>query len=96
MTIPANATSIGRMAMLSMVATRLFQYLDADSTSDVASSRIRHITPITLTSATPTEANVVTTDVVLSVEVVLRVLNIDDSIDLIPPYVTSVSILHMI
>jgi len=78
--MPVNATSMGRIAIFNIAARRLFQYADADNISDAASSSIRHITPITLTSAIPTDANVLTTDVVLTVEVVLIVLSVDDSI----------------
>ncbi len=73
------------IAAFSMTDSRLFQCLDADRISDALSSAMRHITVITLISDTPSVENMLTTDdVVLRVLVVLivllRVLNMDESI----------------
>jgi hypothetical protein len=85
--MPTNVTTIGIIARLSMVDSRLFQWVEADKISEALSSAMRHTTIITLISDTPTVANMLTTDdvvlaalsVLVVLSVLLTVLNIDDS-----------------
>jgi hypothetical protein len=83
-TIRKNVRTIGIIAKFSIVASRLFHILEADSISDALRRAIRHTTVMMLISDTPNVENMLTTDdVVLNVLVVLivllTVLNIDDS-----------------
>lgn len=78
-----------------MVDRRLFQSEEADRISDALSRAIKQTTETTLISDTPTTENMLTTDdVVLIVLVVLRVLltvlNIDDNTVSLQPYLSYV------
>jgi hypothetical protein len=61
------------MAMLSTVERRLCQQDEAESISEALRRAMRHMTLTTLISATPTVANVLTTEVVLNVLAALAV-----------------------
>lgn len=65
---------MGAMEMFSTVDRRLCQQEEADSISEALRRAMRHMTLTTLISATPTVANVLTTEVVLMALVVLNVL----------------------
>jgi hypothetical protein len=64
---------MGTMAMLSTVERRLCQQDEAESISEALRRAMRHMTLTTLISATPTVANVLTTEVVLNVLAALAV-----------------------
>jgi hypothetical protein len=68
------------MARFNIVDKRLFHSLEAERISDALRSAIRHTTLITLTSDTPSVANMLITEVVLRTLVVLIVDSVDDSI----------------
>jgi len=59
--------------MLSTVERRLCQQDEAESISEALRRAMRHMTLTTLISATPTVANVLTTEVVLNVLAALAV-----------------------
>ncbi len=67
------------MARFNVVDSLRFHSLDAERISDALRSTIRHTTLITLTSDTPSVANMLMTEVVLSTLVVLIVDSVDDS-----------------
>jgi hypothetical protein len=68
------------MAKFNVVDSRLFHSLEADRISDALRSTIRHTTLMTLTSDTPSVANMLVTEVELRTLVVLIVDSVDDSI----------------
>jgi hypothetical protein len=95
-TIKQNVRTIGIIARLSIVDSRLFHNDEAERISEALRRAMRQITDITLTSETPMVEKVLTTDdVVLRVLVVLNVLltvlNVDDNIQVPPTRLASSS-----
>jgi hypothetical protein len=67
------------MARFNVVESRRFHSVEAERISDALRSAIRHTTLMTLTSDTPSVANMLMTEVELRTLVVLIVDSVDDS-----------------